>query len=199
MKKVSKHSSDMLMEILDSRKSKQFLTFYDILQKLGEQAFGIVLLFFALPSVLPVSAIPGVSFLFSVPIIIFAFQMVLARKTLWLPKKIAEHKIKYKTIHAIISISVPYLKKIEHILKPRLSFMTHSFMQPFNGIIILFLALLLALPIPFSNIILGTLLVIFSLGLIEQDGVFILLCYIGTIIYLSFMYLLILAALKGIF
>lgn len=199
MQKKNKHSSDMLMEILENGKYNDYLTVQDILQQLGDNVFGVVILLFALPSVLPVTAIPGISFLFSLPILFFALQMVIARKTLWLPNIIAMLKFNYKTIYKIIYISVPYIKRVEHILKPRLPFLTCGFMELINGIVIFCLSLLLTLPIPFSNIILAMLLIVFSLGLIEKDGVFIIFGYITTFLYFNFMFVLILTAIKAIF
>lgn len=173
MNKNTTRSSDALLTIVNHNDLKGELTFQRILQALGERAFGVVLLFFALPSALPFSTIPGVSVIFSVPILLFSCQMVFARKTLWLPKTIAEHTIHQKNISKIIHATVPYLIKIEYFLKPRWSFMTCRLMEIINGTIIFCLAILLMLPIPFSNFIFAALLITFSLGLIEKDGLFI--------------------------
>ncbi|WP_115704972.1 exopolysaccharide biosynthesis protein [Legionella sainthelensi] len=199
MNKNTTRSSAALLTLVNHDDLKGELTFQRILQALGERAFGIVLLFFALPSALPFSTIPGVSVIFSVPILLFACQMVFARKTLWLPKTIAEHTIHQKSISKIIHATVPYLIKIEYFLKPRWSFMTCRFMEIINGTIIFCLAILLMLPIPFSNFIFAALLITFSLGLIEKDGLFIILAYVGVFFYISFIYVFIVAIIKHFF
>lgn len=199
MKKTVKRSSDILVGLADDKKLTRKLTYRRILQELGERAFGVALLFFALPSALPFSSIPGISAIFSVPILIFAFQMLFARKTLWLPKFIADRPIRHKAISTVIHTFIPYLIKIEYLLKPRWSFMNCRLMEILNGSIIICLAIFLMLPIPFSNFLFAALLIIFSLGLIEKDGIFILLGYVGTILYISFIYLFILKALKYLF
>lgn len=162
-----------------------------IIQELGQRAFGIVLLFFALPNALPFSVVPGISTVSSVPILIFACQMIFARKVLWLPKIIAEKPIKQETIARVIHPTLPYLIKIERFLKPRLLFMNSRLMEVINGIVIFCLAILLMLPIPLSNFIIAGLIITFSLGLMAKDGVFILLGYVGTTLYLSVIYLII--------
>lgn len=199
MKKTVKRSSDALLEIANHKELKEELTYQRILQVLGERAFGIALLFFALPSALPFSTIPGISVFFSVPIILFACQMLFARKTLWLPKIIAERTIHQKSISRVIHSTVPLLVKIEYFLKPRWSFMTCRFMEIINGSIIFCLALLLMLPIPLSNFIFAGLLIIFSLGLIEKDGLFLAVGYIGAILYTSFIYVFIVGVIKHLF
>jgi hypothetical protein len=198
MKKNAQRSSDALLELVNHKELKGKLTFQHILQGLGHRAFGIALLFFALPSALPFSAVPGISFIFSLPIALFACQMMFGRKTLWLPKVIAERPIHKKTISKVIHGAVPYLTKIEYFLKPRWAFMTSRFMEIINGLIIFCLALFLMLPIPLSNFIFAILLIIFSLGLVEKDGLFLVIGYIGAIFYGSFIYVFILALIKSL-
>ena len=199
MNATTTHSSDILLEIANHKDLKGELTYQEILQILGERAFGIVLLFFALPSALPFSTVPGVSVVFSVPIALFSCQMVFARKTLWLPKIIAKRTIHQKTIPKAIHATVPYLTKIEYFLKPRWEFMTCRLMEIINGTLIFCLAILLMLPIPLSNFIFAALLIIFSLGLIERDGLLLVIGYIGIIFYASFIYFFIETVTKHLF
>ncbi|HRD70079.1 MAG TPA: exopolysaccharide biosynthesis protein [Legionella sp.] len=198
MKKTPARASDTLLEIANDKKSGQ-LTYQSILDRLGESAFGIALLFFALPSALPFAAIPGISFFFSIPIALFALQLIIGRKTLWLPKSVANRTVNKGTIAKVIHTSVPYLKKMEYLLKPRLPVMNSRFFEILNGFIIFCLSILLMLPIPFSNFILAFILIVFSLGLIEKDGVFIIVGYISTFVYISFVYVLIMAAIIKLF
>ncbi len=81
----ARRSSDILREIAQHKHHGK-ITYHDILKKLDYRAFGLVLLFFALPSALRFLAISSVTFIFSVPIAIFDFQMIIVRKALWLPK-----------------------------------------------------------------------------------------------------------------
>lgn len=199
MKTTIVHSSDTLLKLANHKELEGQLTYQNILEVLGERAFGIVLLFFALPSALPFSTVPGVSFVFSVPIALFACQMIFARKTLWLPKIIAKRTIHQKTISKVIHTTLPYLTKIEYFLKPRWVFMTYRLMEIINGITIFCLAIFLMLPIPLSNFIFALLLIIFSLGLIEKDGVLLIVGYIGAIFYISFMFVFVEGIIKYLF
>ena len=70
-------------------------------------------------------------------------------------------------------------------------------MEIITGIVIMMLALLLLLPIPFSNFIFAALIIIFSLGLIEKDGFFILCGYFAPILYFSVLYLFMYAAITA--
>lgn len=198
MQKYHKRSSEKLLEIIQSKELGKDICFEEIIKLLGTRAFGIALLFFSLPSALPFSAIPGVAFVFSIPIFFFAVQMILGRPTVWLPNVMARKTVSYDTVVKIIHKTVPYLKKAEYFLKPRWAFMTSRLIEIINGLVILFLAILLILPIPFSNFIFAILLIVLSLGLIERDGVVIILGYVAAILYIILIFWFIRAAIVGI-
>ncbi|ARN85085.1 exopolysaccharide biosynthesis protein [Candidatus Nucleicultrix amoebiphila] len=187
-KTVPKRSSEILMEIVKNKILKRELTYQYILQTLGDRAFGVAILFFSLPSLLPFFAIPGVAVIFSLPIVIFALGMVLGRKSLWLPKSIGNKTISHSKISRIISAVLPYIVRFERFSKPRWVFMTYRITEIINGITILCLAFLLMLPIPFSNFIFGGLLAIFSIGILEEDGLLIFMGYLCFIAYIFFIY-----------
>ncbi|WP_040615442.1 exopolysaccharide biosynthesis protein [Rickettsiella grylli] len=198
--KTDQHASEILIDIeKNARLKHKNLRFDDLLQFIGRRAFGMGLLFFALPNALPFSIIPGVAFIFSLPIIFFSFQMITGKNTLTLPKTLAKRSINTEKLIRVIHTTVPYLVKLERFLKPRWLVMTSRKMETINGIIIFGLALLLILPIPFSNFIFALLIVIFSLGLIEKDGICIIGAYLLTVFYLLFICTFILSALRTLF
>src|SRR3990167_4070681 len=86
--KRDKRSSEILIEIAHDKKLHGELTFEQILRLLGDRAFGLAVIFFALPSALPISVIPGISFVFGLPIFLLSIQMIFMRSSLWLPKRV---------------------------------------------------------------------------------------------------------------
>ena len=62
------------------------LRFADLLAGLGERAFGALLLVFALPNCLPVPALPGLSTLMALPLVLLSAQLALGRRQPWLPR-----------------------------------------------------------------------------------------------------------------
>lgn len=197
-RKTYKSSSDVLCEIAQDPSLAGNLTLMTLIKRLEERAFGIVLLLFSLPSALPLTIIPGYSVLFCVPIAFFALQMMLGQKSLWLPNFIGKREIPHDKLANIIKTAVPYLKKIEHLLKPRWGFMTSRLAECLTGLIIFLLAVLLMLPIPFSNFIYAFVLILFSLGITEKDGVVIAICFVFAILALGIIPLLF-TAIKKLF
>lgn len=198
MRKNTSCSSATVLKLNQLKHLRGKITYQNVLQSLGDSAFGLVLLFFSLPSALPLASIPSISVIFSIPILLFSGQMILGRKTLWLPSILAKRAVSRQALTKISQKATPYLIKINHLLKPRWLFMTSRVMEIINGIVIFCLALLLMFPIPFSNFFFAGLLILFSLGIIEKDGILIALAYVASIVYVSFIYLLVVAAIQHI-
>ncbi len=183
--KNGKSISQVLMDLASNDTAIKNFTYHDLLEKLGFRAFGIALILFALPSALPFSIIPGISTLFSLPLAVFALQMIIGNESLWLPKILANKEIQVEKLNKVIIKTLPYIQKLEKLLKPRISWLSSSWMNRINGLFIFCLALLLMLPIPLSNFIFSGLIILFGLGISEKDGLMIALAYLGSFIYVS--------------
>lgn len=163
------------------------LTYGDLVSQFGDQGLGIVAILFALPSALPISAIPGFSFIFGLPIVIVAIHLIIGRHMLWLPHKLSVNTINRAKLASIIKKCLPYLLYVERFLKPRLPFFSTPVMERVHGAILLVLSLLLLLPIPFSNFIFASIIICFGFGIAEKDGLILAIAYLASIIYLSFL------------
>ncbi len=183
--KVSEH----LALLIDNHQEQKYLTFKELITALGEQAYGIVMILFALPSALPVSFIPGVSLVFGLPIVIIALHLILGRKTLWLPETLAARQISVATLSTIINKTQSTLQWIERYIKPRAAWFLTPLFDRLHGLILLLLSLLLLLPIPFSNMILSGLIILLGLGLAQRDGYVIIIAYLGSFLYFALMIL----------
>lgn len=182
MKKQNSVSS-VLWHVLKTHQHSETLTYGELINALGEQAFGLITILFALPSALPISVIPGFSFIFGLPIVFIAVHLIIGRRSLWLPKKLANYRVNLKKLDAVAKKTLPTIMVIERYLKPRLLFLSSSIMERVLGVVLLILSLLLLLPIPFSNFFFASLIICFGLGLVEKDGLLMLIGYIGSFIY----------------
>jgi len=72
------------------------------------------------------------------------------------------------------------LRGMERLTRPRLSILTGEIADTFTGLVCVVLALMMALPIPFGDMLPGLALVLFALGMMQRDGVAILLGVVGT-------------------
>ncbi len=186
-KKYTPRTSDVLVELSKTKGHPPTISYEEVLKTLGIRAFGILVIFFSLPNLLPFGVIPGISFLFSIPIAFFAVEMLLGQKTFWIPKKLAKKTMSRAKISHMIKKLIPYIQKIEKIAQPRLSLITTSPFDRINALFILSLALLLMLPIPFSNFIIGSIITLLSLGIMEKDGLLLSISYILVALYYAFL------------
>ncbi|KTD03052.1 proton transporter [Legionella geestiana] len=179
--------SRLLRQFLKRQPKDETLQFGALIQALGEQAYGMLLVVFALPPLLPISAIPGVSFVFGLPVVVIALHLVIGRKSLWLPQKLAHQGIAVDKLLKMVNYATPLLRRIERLLKPRWSLLTRWWVERLLGILLLVLSLLLLLPIPFSNMILAGTIVLMGLGFSERDGLVLALASLTGLGYIGFL------------
>jgi len=154
----------------------------DILSGLGRRAFA-VLLFLAIPP----SFIPGVAGVISSPIVILVgVQLLWGLRRPWLPRFLAERGPHRKIIIRFDEVFSPWLKRLEHLIKPRYTgVLDHRAASMLTGLILILLGVLLALPIPLTNPIFGGLLLLFALALLERDGLLMLLSWLASAIAIA--------------
>lgn len=142
----------------------------DLVASLGERAFGLLMLIFALPNAVGLGTIPGLSTVFGVPQIIFALQMIAGLDKPWLPQFLMQKSISAEDFRMIVAKSGPHLDRIERMLKPRFAPITSPLAERILGVIFLILATIVALPIPLGNWPPAIAMAVIALGLVERDG-----------------------------
>ncbi|QIB34359.1 exopolysaccharide biosynthesis protein [Ancylobacter pratisalsi] len=151
----------------------------DLLAVMRERAFGPLILIFALPNVLPTP--PGTSAVLGAPLVFLTAQLALGRQP-WLPAFIANRSIARKDFAALIGRATPWLAKAEGLLRPRLRALALPPAEYVIGVMCFILAAVLVLPIPLGNMFPALALCVLALGVLERDGIWIL---IGTLIGLA--------------
>ncbi|MBL8696904.1 MAG: exopolysaccharide biosynthesis protein [Alphaproteobacteria bacterium] len=150
----------------------------DLVASLGDRAFGLLMLIFALPNAVGLGTIPGVSTVFGAPQIIFALQMIAGLEKPWLPGFLMQKSISAEDFRSIVAKSGPQLDRVERMLRPRLEPLTSPLAERVLGIVFLVLATIVALPIPLGNWPPAIAMAVIALGLVERDGVVVI---VGTL------------------
>lgn len=143
----------------------------DLLEALRHRALGALMFIFAAPTALPMP--PGVSAIVGAPLLFLAVQLMLGMKP-WLPKFITDRSLSRVDFLRVISVIAPWLARAEKIMRPRLTFLAHRPFVYLLGLTCLILSLVLFLPIPLGNMLPSVAICIIALGLLERDGVWIL-------------------------
>ncbi len=157
-----------LLEAFSAGDPQQVLCLGELLANLRQSAFGMFLLVALVPAFLP---IPGVGGAIGGPLVILiGLQMLAGLRKPWLPRFIAVRGPRRGTLARYATRLSPWLRRLEHLVKPRLPvLLDNRLAQAFGGLVLSLLGLLLALPIPLTNYLFGGLLLLHALAL--QTGV----------------------------
>lgn len=135
-----------------------------------------VLFILTLPVLLPLP--PGFSMVLALPLLAAAPQMMLGRKRLWMPDKLASQSMSRDRLHGAIERMLPWVERAERVVHPRLTFLTGGAGAVVCGAVCTLMAILLVLPIPFANLLPALTVCLFSLALARRDGAALLLGFV---------------------
>lgn len=159
--------------------------FGDLIERLDQRAFGILLVAFALPCAIP--GPPAVTSFLGVPLLLVALQMVSQRSVPWLPRRLQDYELRQTVVNSFIARALPWVQRLEALSKPRLEILTGGNAERLLGLLIAVLALCIMIPLPLSNLPPGIAIVILGFALIERDGALLTLGLVAAVIALIIM------------
>ncbi len=170
-----------LLDALASGDGEDHLRMADILAGLSRQVFGMLLFVSILPAFIP---IPGVGGAISGPAtVLVGVHLLVGMRRLWLPRFVARRGPRRASLQAFQRMLDPWLTRLERVVKPRLTaLIEHRAAAMFTGLLLVLLGILLALPIPFTNYLFGSLLLLYAFALLERDGGLMLACWMAGIV-----------------
>lgn len=168
------------------------VTLADVLALAGERTFGFLFVLLALPSALPVPA-AGYSVPFGVVMLLLAVQLIVGKKTPWLPSRVLEHRFPLEQVQGLVKAGIPWMQRIEQFSKPRLTpVCTSRTGQAVIGVAISLMAISMMIPIPGTNTLPAMGIFVTGFGLLDDDGAISLagmaLCAMGGTLTLSILY-----------
>ena len=183
-------ASQVFGEFLRLYKNKPYISIQEIITSLNQYAFGIILIFFSLPNCIPLP--PGISSVISMPLVFFGIQMIRGIQRPWLPSMIMHSHISHKSLFRIMRVGKNLLQYLERYTHPRLIILSGSYAKRYLGIVVTIFGLMVALPLPGTNFVPALGVLFIALGLLERDGISILIGLltgsIGVIITLIIIY-----------
>lgn len=180
---------DKMRTTLD-RLPPEGVTLVTIRDMIGREGMLLVTAFLTIIFLVPVS-IPGVSTVFGGAILLLSISRLLNRP-LWLPKRLKDRVVSTQKLRGGMQRGLKWFERLERISRPwRLKGLTGSrgLAGATNNLGLILGAILLMAPfglIPFSNTLPAVALLFFAIGLLQRDGVCILLGHlmnIASIVY----------------
>jgi hypothetical protein len=191
----SRLSTDL--ELLQARTKGKSLTLVELKQSLKGRGSAMLLILLALPFCF--IAIPGLSTPFGIAICLIGGCLLLGREP-WLPRFVLRRRLSTTVLAQLLTGAIKVARQLEKLVRPRLVFLYAGpgMLRLIGfGIVIASLGLMLPLPIPFSNSIPAWAVVFLAIGMMENDGLFVLLGHLTAIATWAFIGLTSLFAVGG--
>ena len=145
------------------------ITLGELLAAMGRTSIAFAILFLSLPALTP---IPGpFGMFFGTCLAIVSLQIIAGARSIWLPDVLARRTLSAATVELVVRHTSPLIRRVESVLRrDRLRPLTGRTAETLLGIPVFLLAVAIALPIPFGNILPVAALVVIAMGLMERDG-----------------------------
>ncbi len=172
---------------LQARAGDRAVPLREIIYVLGTRAYLLLIILLSLPFIQPVPLV-GLSTPLGLAIVLIALRLSLGQRP-WLPMKIQRARLPAGFFGKLATLTARLLRFLESVLRPRWAALTGTArLNQLHALVILLaaLVLLLPLPIPFSNLLPAWAIFLLACGLLERDGLFVLLGYVAftlTILY----------------
>jgi hypothetical protein len=164
----SRRTSQLLRDFVASHTEPR-ISLGALRDALDDRSFGVLLFIFALPNLVPVN-IPLLSAVLGVPLVLLAAQLSYGRHKPWFPDWLTSQSFPREGFVAVVNHALPFLERVEKLLRPRLTVLLSRTDERLVGIAILILAVVLTLPIPFANWLPACGIAVFGLAIVEKDG-----------------------------
>jgi len=161
------------------------ITLSELIRSVGNDGLLILVALLTLVFLIPIS-IPGVSTVFGAAILLISISRLIGRD-LWIPSKLEHRVIGTRKLRPLLRKALSWLKKLERVSKPnRIQWLVAAgAVAFFNNAALILGAVLLMMPfglIPFSNTFPAVAILFLAIGLLQRDGVCILLGHISNVV-----------------
>jgi len=186
-------ASDILRQISELADETQ-ISIGAIIDALEERAFGMLILLFAIPALIPF--LVGINSAAAVPIALLCLQMIAGQRRPWLPRRIRTQTISMESFRKMTKAANPWLRRVEKLTRPRLKFLAGRGAEPVLAILILAFSAIIAIPGPGTNGVPGVAVALIALAMIERDGVLAIIGSVLGVVYSIFVFTLGFAAIE---
>lgn len=170
----------LLANILDrcsaenkTEEGEEQITLKALITALDERAFGFGILILALPCAIPF--LYGVPQIVALPMLALAAQLAVGREHPWLPSALGARKVSVKSLQKVLDRTRSTLGLIEKLCAPRLRFLSDGVGAQIVGALMLIPAASILVPLPLTNSTPAVGVGVAAVGLLERDGLLILL------------------------
>ncbi|MBI4279730.1 MAG: exopolysaccharide biosynthesis protein, partial [Armatimonadetes bacterium] len=145
----------------------------EIMDRVAHQGYGLVFVLLAAPMAVPILP-PGASTVVGLLYTLLAVQMLTGRRQPWLPERARSWRVSPAAAAMISARVLPLMRRLERFSRPRGLSTAAPLVIWLIAALVLLTGLILASPFPFMNLLPTVALVLFGIGLLNEDAVFLL-------------------------
>lgn len=171
---------------ITKKNNEDKISIENILQTNKESSYFIIFLMAVLSLIPTPFPFPIFSSVFGGVLILLSLQMLFGVNDLKLPKMIKNFSIKRTFVAIITEKSATFLRRIEILSKPRLKFYKNKYVLILINFLIFISSICITIPIPLTNTLPAIAIIIITFGLLNNDGLFVIIGIIASIVGISF-------------
>jgi hypothetical protein len=180
---MSEEPVSALSDVLDQLENSAHgdtVSVQELVDKLGHKSFAALMLVFSLISFSPASTIPGITAMVAVIVSILVVQMILGRKSVWLPQFITGRHMSSRTLCKGVEWLRKPVRFVERLSKARLTFLLHRpwVYLPLSLILLLTLFMPFMEVVPTSGSIASAVIATFAAGMLMRDGALVVVSFV---------------------
>ncbi len=169
-----------LSAILTNTIADEVVTLGELIDRLAQRGFGVVMIVLALPTMFPLLP-PGSAAAIGLVYILLSVQMLIGLDKPWLPQRARRVRLSARVVTALRQRGVPFLRRIERWSRPRPLLLDDRIITRAVALAVLVLGTILFFPLPFLNTVPALAVLILGIGLLNRDAVFLLIGSLMTV------------------
>lgn len=170
--------SDDLRRLIERVEGGGGLTLRQLEEALRGRGLAMVIFVLAFPFCLPVPLI-GVSIPFGLAIAVLGLRLGFGFKP-WLPGGLLDKEIPGAVLARVLRAGAGVARWLERVVRSRWDFTRWPGMRGMIGVAIALCGLGLILPVPFTNMLVGAAVALLALGIMEGDGLLVVLGFLAA-------------------
>lgn len=158
----------------------------ELIDRVGDRGFGLLLLVLSLPSALPIPA-AGYSVPFGLLLLVLALQMLAGKLHPVFPARLRKTRMSRALTRKLVGGAAWIFRRLEWLIRPRMTWVGRRAGRVLMGGLVMIMAILMLIPIPMTNTAPAFVIFLIGIGLTEEDGLFAIgACLVGILAVLLY-------------
>ena len=171
-------TSELLNETINSLHGKN-IEIGELISQFQRRSFGGVLLILAI-----LAMVPGISIFAGIAMIVPAYQLLIGLSAPVFPSSVRKRKVSVNALKRWGPKVITWVILLEKLVRFRWPVLTNTPARRVMGLTIMLLAIIVTIPFPFSNFPPSVAIICFALGLLERDGLMVIIgSFIGVVAF----------------